>query len=418
MKILHAADLHLDSPLLGLESYESAPVERIRSASRRAFENLVSYALEHKVDVVVIAGDLFDGDWRDYAPGLFFSAQMARLKQADIKVVWLRGNHDAMSKIRKHLRLPDNVQEFGTARAQTIELETLDLAIHGQGYAKRDVTDNLAAEYPRPIAGAFNLGLLHTALDGRPGHDTYAPCTLNTLRERGYQYWALGHVHAREVLCEDPWVVFPGNLQGRFVRESGPKGATLVEVQGGRVVRVEALALDVVRWGVCTLDASACANADDVLELLRQAMDVAARAAEERLLALRVVVQGVSRAHNALHRDEHRYTQEIRNAALDVPSGDVWIEEVRFKTERMGSEPTGDERDELFQNLVQSTDALSASPEQLEALRQEFDPLFKKLGELRVDALGEDLGGAVHLGRTVERARDVLLARFSELAKD
>jgi len=413
LKILHAADLHLDSPLLGLPLYEAAPVERIRSATRRAFENLVGYALEHQVDVVVIAGDLFDGDWRDYAPGLFFSAQMSRLRQAGVRVVWLRGNHDAASKIRRHLRLPDNVAELATSHPQTIELESLGLAIHGQGFAKRDTTEDLAASYPRAIPGVFNLALLHTALEGRPGHDSYAPCTLNALRDKGYQYWALGHVHTREVLCEEPWVVFPGNLQGRFVRESGAKGATLIEVVAGRVVRVEALAFDVVRFGVCHVEASDCSNPDDILDVVRRSLNEWASGVEDRLLALRVVISGATRAHAALHRDEFRYVEEVRNAALDVPSGDIWIEDVRFQTQALGQPTLSEAQDGIVRELLSA----AASLRQGDELKSEFDALFKKLGELRLDPTGEDLGGPLHLERTLEQAQELLLARLAEVTR-
>ena len=103
-------------------------------------------------------------------------------------------------------------------------LEDLGLAVHGQGFAKREVTEDLSSAYPQADPHLFNIGLLHTCLDGKPGHEPYAPCTVDGLRSKGYQYWALGHVHNREVVSQDPWIVFPGNIQGRHARETGSQG--------------------------------------------------------------------------------------------------------------------------------------------------------------------------------------------------
>src|SRR4051812_29910913 len=112
MKFVHAADLHLDSPLRGLDRYEGAPVEQLRGATRRALENLVALCLSEKADFLLLAGDLYDGGWKDYRTGLFFAAQMSRLRAADIPVFFVRGNHDAESNITRSLRLPENVREL------------------------------------------------------------------------------------------------------------------------------------------------------------------------------------------------------------------------------------------------------------------------------------------------------------------
>ncbi|RPJ77423.1 MAG: DNA repair exonuclease, partial [Desulfobacteraceae bacterium] len=197
MKFIHTADIHLDSPLVGLQGYEGAPVAEIRGATRRAFQNLVELAAAEKVDIILIAGDLYDGDWKDYNTGLFFSAQMARLRDEGIRVVIISGNHDAASQITKHLRVPENVTVLSVRSPETLMIEELGLAIHGQGYPVRAVTDDLAGAYPPAAPHHVNIGLLHTSLDGREGHEPYAPTTVSALLAKGYDYWALGHVHAR-----------------------------------------------------------------------------------------------------------------------------------------------------------------------------------------------------------------------------
>ena len=332
MKIVHAADIHLDSPLRGLVRYEGAPVERIRGATRRALENLVALCEQEQAALLLIAGDLFDGDWRDYSTGLFFVAQMARLRQAGTRVVLLRGNHDAESQIARSLRLPDNVRELATRKAETVLFEELGVAVHGRGFPTRKVVDDIAASYPSPLPGMLNIGLLHTSLNGRPGHEPYAPTTLDVLRGKGYDYWALGHVHAREVVCQDPWVVFPGNLQGRHAREPGEKGATVIAVESGRIRELRHETLDTVRWAVCAVDVALAADGHEAVELVHAALGRLAAQAGGRLLAARVVLQGRSPAHPEIAGDPERFSAQLRAAALDVSGGEVWLEKVVIET--------------------------------------------------------------------------------------
>ena len=194
-RFLHAADPHLDSPLHGLQFHEGAPVELLRGATRRAFENLVQLAIDEQVDFVVIAGDVYDGDWKDYSTGLYFRGQMVRLGDEGIPVYLIAGNHDAASVITRKLGLPENVHVFSTRSAESMDVASLPVVIHGRGFPNRAVPENLVEEYPAAIPGKFNLGMLHTSLTGKPGHDTYAPCSEMDLRGKGYDYWALGHIH-------------------------------------------------------------------------------------------------------------------------------------------------------------------------------------------------------------------------------
>ena len=330
---IHAADLHLDSPLRGLDRYDGAPVEEIRGATRRAVENLVSLAIAQSVDFLLIAGDIYDGDWRDYNTGLFFLAQMSRLRDSGVQVFFIRGNHDAASQITRRLALPDHVREFSTRKPQTITLDNLGVAIHGQGFGARAVDEDLSQEYPAPVPGMLNIGVLHTSATGREGHDTYAPCTVEGLRSKGYDYWALGHVHTREILSEDPWVVFPGNTQGRHIRETGPKGCTLVTFEDDRIDTVVHHDLDVMRWERCEVDASQARSSVDVLDLASSAIRDVVDEAEDLPVAIRITIVGASDAHAELAAETERWTPEIRAQATDLSNGAVWIEKVRIRTE-------------------------------------------------------------------------------------
>ena len=272
-RFIHAADPHLDSPLRGLEAHEGAPVALLRGATRKAFENLVNLAIDEAVNFVVIAGDLYDGDWKDYSTGLFFRGQMVRLEAKKIPVYLIAGNHDAASVISKKLTLPENVHVFSTRTAETMEVPGLAAVIHGRGFPHRAVPENLAVDYPAAVPGKFNLGLLHTSLTGRPDHDTYAPCSEQDLRNKGYGYWALGHIHQPEVISEDPWIVFAGNCQGRHARETGPRGCRLVTVKDSlEVASAEWRDLDVVRWQAVEVPLAGVENEAGAIKGIREAL--------------------------------------------------------------------------------------------------------------------------------------------------
>ncbi len=334
-KFLHAADLHLDSPLRGLSRRLDAAGAFV-GASRRAFENLVEAAIREKVAFLVIAGDVYDGDWRDYATGHFFVRQMGRLAAAQIRVFMLRGNHDAESVITRKLPAPENVHDFSTRAAETVTLGDLSVALHGRGFANRHVGENVALAYPQAARGHFNIGVLHTSLTGREGHDVYAPCTVEDLQRAGYDYWALGHVHRREVVSQQPFIVFPGNLQGRHARETGPKGATLVHVAEGRVVRLEALALDAARFEHVEVDLSGAATRAEFHERARRAIAAAHAAAEGRPLALRVTLVGETPLSDYLLAQAEQVREDLQ-ALASGEGAHALLEKLRNETRARGA---------------------------------------------------------------------------------
>ena len=379
MKFLHAADVHLDSSLSGLRRYEGAPIEEYRSATRRAFDNLVDLAIDEDVAFLAIAGDLYDGDWKDYSTGLYFVERMGRLHEAGVRVFIVAGNHDAASQITKRLRLPDSVTLFSTKHPEQVILEDLDVAAYGQGFASRAVTDDLSQAYPQGDSQLFNVGLLHTCLDGKPGHEPYAPCSIDGLRSKGYQYWALGHVHNREVVSEDPWIVFPGNTQGRHIREIGPKGCTLVTVENGEVSNVEHRDLDVMRWSLCELDVSASEVVDDIYDIVRERLQSASDAAEGRPVAVRLVLQGACSAHSKLHLDRENWIQEYRALATGLVGAGIWIEKVLIQTKPLFSVEEALDRDDAMSGLLRAIRDMELDDTELADLTDDIFALRQKL---------------------------------------
>ena len=376
MRFLHAADLHLDSPLRGLDRYEGAPVDEVRGATRRAFENLIAIALRERVDLVVIAGDLYDGDWPDHNTGLFFIKGVTQLADSGIPVAIVRGNHDAASRLTKALRLPANVYLFADAGPETQIFADIGVAVHGQSFATAAVVDDLAAAYPRPLAGFFNLGLLHSALDGRPGHDPYAPTTLDVLRGKSYDYWALGHVHAAEVVCREPWVVYPGNTQGRHIREAGPKGCALVTVEDG-VISQQFIALDVMRWDTLTLDIDGLPDLDALLDVARLDLRQRLAGSEDRALAVRVQVRGSGPLHRQFASQPETVEQQLRGVAIEATNARAWIEKIEFRTRPLLDLDRIAERDDPIGLLLRELRRFATDEAALRAVANEA------LGELR-----------------------------------
>ncbi|NTV12751.1 MAG: DNA repair exonuclease [Desulfobulbaceae bacterium] len=407
---LHAADIHLASPLKGLEVYPDAPVEQIRGAARRAFDNLVDLAIAEEVAFVLLAGDLYDGDWKDYNTGIYFVRCMGRLRAVGIPVFLVSGNHDAASQITRALNLPDNVTSFSHRKVETHIIEHLGVAIHGQSFATRAVVDDLTRNYPQGDPDLFNIGLLHTSLNGRPGHEPYAPCSLDALRSKGYQYWALGHVHQREEIAREPWVVFPGNIQGRHIRETGAKGCTLVSVDEGRVVAVEARELDVLRWSICRFELDKVDQPEALLEMVRTAFAEAREQAGGRPVAVRLVLAGSTALHGQLHEGSTHWQEEFR--ALAAGLGDVWIEKILFDT-RQEPQPGEDFADDTPLAVMQKTVAgLQFADTRLLDLLPELEQLRSKLpADLLTD--GDPFApGAEALAALREDVQELLKAKM------
>ena len=391
MKFIHTADIHLDSPLVGLAKYDGAPIEEIRRATRDALDNLVLLAVEEEVNFILIAGDVYDGDWKDHNTGLFFSSKMSELRRAGIKVFLISGNHDAQNVMTKRLQLPENVTRFPTKKPGTEILEDIRVAIHGQGFHTRSVTDNLVTGYPAAIPDYFNIGILHTSLTGREGHDDYAPCTVEDLVRLGYDFWALGHVHMREEVNEEPPMWFPGNIQGRHIKETGAKGCSLVTVAKSGDITIEFAPLDLLRWELLTID---CTELDDLnacLDTFRIVLNELIDASEERLLAIRVIVTGESHAHQEISSKPLGFMNELRSIAIDCGGGNVWIEKVRIQTSPPLSFEGNFDPDGPIAELFKVVESIAGNEEARQELMRAIEPIMQKLPPELVE--GDDAVG-------------------------
>ncbi len=376
---LHVADVHLDSPLDSLRRLDSATADRMQRASRRSLENVVAAAIENAVSAVVIAGDLFDGPVKDASAGLWVESQLKRLTREGIRVVLIRGNHDSISNARRIIRWSDGIEEFGSQSAESLLLDNCGLAIHGQSFGARAVTEDLAANYPATVPGYFNVGLLHTSLSGNAQHDTYAPTNTEILESKGYQYWALGHVHVRSEssLSSKCYIGYSGNTQGRHIRETGAKGCHLVQVRDGQLQTVQFIPTDSLRWCELQLDIASIEYLADIEDVLVERLAGLSESADGRPLAVRVRLKGPTTFHSELMQ-----TNTIAGLADNLATrmkeyGDLWLELLKIDSQPAQA-ATSDDLLLPLSYLCKVAEETRASTEAQQEMLQVLEELLRK----------------------------------------
>lgn len=388
---------------MGLAGKSADFAARVQLASREAFDNLIALAIVTECRFVLLAGDIFDGELRNFQTGLYFLDGMRRLGEAGIDVLMVLGNHDSANRFADKLALTGNVHLFPKAKAGSATLDDVGAVIHGRSFPRWDMDEDMARDYPAAVPGMFNIGLLHTACAGSEGpHARYAPCTLEQLTNHGYDYWALGHVHAHVVLSDTPHIVYPGNLQGRHPREEGPKGAVLVEVTDGAVASLEHHPLDSVRWVALSVDISNCADRVELLDTVRDLLQLRCTEAGERPVALRLALTGMSPLHSGLHLGALAVREDVE-ALLATLSHDVWLEKLILAT----APPS----------VAEAIDPSIAGRIDLEVQRLAQTGHIEQALEERLTEIRTKLPAGAHADDFIEQMRAEIPARAAALAR-
>lgn len=324
-RFVHTADLHLDAPLKAIAFRDAALAREVAGASRAAFSRIVDLCIGERAAFLLIAGDLWDGDYSSTKTPRFLKQELLRLHRAGIRCYIIRGNHDAMARQTGELEAPDNTLVFGgRPSTQELEIDGDRIAIHGLSFREVHAAESLLPRYPPPKQGAFNIGMLHTSLNGSPGHDPYAPCSLAELEAHGYDYWALGHIHRRFEHAGRATIVMPGIPQGRDIGEAGPMSVTLVTVTDDGSVTTEPRQVAPLRFDRMAIDCGPVEDWPDLLKRLETEINRIGRAPRfEDHLVLRPVLQGASPLAWRVRRDLDRLTEEARSFAADAG---VWID--------------------------------------------------------------------------------------------
>ena len=382
--------MHLDSPLRSLALRDPELASLIGNATRRAFVRIIDLCLEERVDALLLAGDLYDGDQTSMKTARFLAEQLRRLSEAGIQAFIIRGNHDASSRITKELVFPDSVKVFG-GRAEAVSVEreagAFPVVIHGLSFTQPHAPESLVGKYKPAVDDAVNIGLMHTSLAGAPGHDPYAPCSLADLKGTGFHYWALGHVHKRMVEEGPCTIVMPGIPQGRDMGESGGKSVTLVTIQDDRTIQIEERFTSLAQFERAHVDATGVEDWGKLAALIGRSLEQARHGIVSEHLVARLHFTGETPLAWRIRRDIDLLTAEAQDRASVI--GGCWVEklETSCQTPSAANEGSSDPLLEL-RGLI--TDSVIGS----DAFRAELvtmaDELRRKLpGECR-DIFGSD----------------------------
>ena len=325
-RFVHTADLHLDSPLKSLALRDSKLRNLIDGATRRTLSRLVDVCIDESVDALIIAGDLYDGRQKSIKTGAALSSEMRRLAASDIPVFLIKGNHDARSELTRDLQLPDNVHYFD-GRGTPFELGDY-AAIHGVSFAKPHCHDSLYPKYRPATADRYNIGIMHTSLAGSDAHDAYAPCSVEELKSHGYDYWALGHIHKRQVYAEHPAVVMPGIPQGRDIGESGPRSITLVTLDGDNPPLLETRAIHTAEFQRVSVKIEAEMDWTAIINAIDSSLVQARNECHAEHLIARPALTGESALYFELVDGRERMLEELRYRCESHEN--IWVEKINL----------------------------------------------------------------------------------------
>ncbi|MGF6157712.1 exonuclease SbcD [Ensifer sp. KUDG1] len=384
-RFVHTADLHLDSPLRSLALRNADLAEIVRGASRQALVKIVDLCIAEEADALLIAGDLYDGSQTSMNTALFLGRELRRLDEHGIRVFIIRGNHDAQSQVTNELTLPPSAHVF-KGRAKAVVAKTLasgrDVYVHGVSFASPHAPESLLPAFQPPVPGAVNIGMLHTSLAGAAGHDLYAPCSVADLVAHGFDYWALGHIHQRQVHAAEPFIVMPGMPQGRDINEVGVKSVSLVTVDEDGRLSVAERAIGIASFERLRVDLTGITEWRDMLDAVRQALSrICGETAAENVI-LRLALAGATPLAWRLRRDADLLRAEIDNIAAGIAG--CWIEKVELTCGNARTEKPGTMLDpvEELAALVE-TDVLPAHGFRQDVLAAVEDVLQQLPPELR-----------------------------------
>ena len=382
LRFIHAADLHLDSPFRGLHRIAPEIAGDLYKATFDAYEKIVGLCIEEQVDALLVAGDIFDGADRSLRAQLKFVAGLNRLEEKGIRSFICHGNHDPLNGWEAQLSLPAGCHRFG-AKVEGVPIfpgEPERAVVYGISYPQREVRENLTPFFGRVKQGPFTIGLLHANVDNNTDHDSYAPCTLNDMEHTGINYWALGHIHTRQILREvNPTVVYPGNPQGRHPSERGARGVYLVEVKDSNQIHLEFRAVDVVRWELLEVNIGDPDTDQALLDAIDQKVAACQDAAEGRSIIFRLVLIGRGTLHYSLMRPQ--FVDAILERINDTWAQQrpfLWCEGIQTATgapidrqqRRQGTDFVGD--------LIRLCDESRENPNILAKMRETLELLYTR----------------------------------------
>jgi DNA repair exonuclease SbcCD nuclease subunit len=374
LRFVHAADLHLDSPFRGLANTSPKLRDQLQAATLGAFERIVDHTIQSKADFLVLAGDLYDSKDRSLRALVAFRRQMERLAECDISVYIVHGNHDPLNGWGSEFQLPPNVTTFtGKSHTEPVIRRGKEIArVTGISYARERVTENLASHMKPDSDSPYSVALLHANVGGQAGHADYAPVTLEELTASGFDYWALGHVHTRVVLADDPvTVVYPGNPQGRNPREPGPRGCLQVDVDRNGDAHLSFVETNLARWVHLEIPIQSHTRMDTLVDALLEQGRTSSSSFDGPTVA-RCTLRGNGPLHADLQRDgmAEELSEQLRSV---LP-----VESLRIATGPMLDFAALTRTETLVADFLKLADGALDDPDLRNKLTDSLEPLFRR----------------------------------------
>lgn len=401
---IHTADLHLDSPFIGIFEINQELRESLVNATFEAYDTIIDLCIEKEVDFLLIAGDVYDSANKSLYAQLKFIKGLDRLSNAGIQTIIAHGNHDPLNGWSATLNWPEDVHIMSGDTIDSIQLEkdeTHVVTIFGTSYPAQHIWTNLAQKFPkRENNEVFTIGLLHCMVGSSTEHDPYAACTMQDLKDLDYDYWALGHIHVPSVINETyPVVVYSGNPQGRHIKEAGPRGCYLVTVDTKNEISKEFIETDTIRWYVEDISIEGMESEEDLILQIRECIDTILDGADGRSVICRFILTGRGPLHRTLTKegiidDILQYLREEENLGSQF----VWVERLVNNTSMPIERSVLLERQDFVGDIVRIVDEICQDEESLESLKTSLEPLFKSAKGRKVikDIDKEELMGLVH----------------------
>ncbi|NDI36440.1 metallophosphoesterase family protein [Chengkuizengella sediminis] len=381
-RFIHAADLHLDSPFKGYMNIPSKEITSyIKNSTFIALQTMVDLAIREKVQFVVLSGDIFDLADRSLRAQIRFQKEMLRLGENNIQVFIIHGNHDPEDGSRADLKWPDHVHFFPSNQVEMIpalDRNGQEIAhIYGISYPTRSVTSNLTEKFNIKDVNQYNIALLHTNLDGNPAHDNYAPSHKEDLLKLAVNYWALGHIHTRQIVHEEPHIVYPGNIQGRSVRELGERGCYIVDVDETRTTKLTFVALEAVRWIHNKINIADLKSEQDLKDAVDLQLKMLDEEKDNKPTIARFTFEGYGPLHHFLNEDVNvkellmEYQEKYTLESIKVDRSFVWIESFKIKTSPEISKDQYMDDSHYLGDLLRISQHLLNDSNQLQAFNEE-----------------------------------------------
>ncbi|MGE8205119.1 metallophosphoesterase family protein [Heyndrickxia sp. NPDC080065] len=371
IQFIHTADLHLDSPFVGLQYLPKNIFKRIQESTFASLIKIVDAAISMNVDFVLICGDLYDGEDRSIKAQARLRKQMERLNSTGIHVFMLYGNHDHLNGKWTTIEMPPNVHVFSSKVEMKKFMTKNDMNVHiyGFSYPERHVTEKKINDYQKINEADFHIGMLHGHCEGGISvHQPYAPFTITDLLEKGLDYWALGHIHKQQILHKEqnPFIVYPGNIQGRNKKEEGTKGCFAVTLSDQETTLQHIETADII-WEHVILNAKSIKTFSDLYVLCKKEIENQRRNSQGVLL--RMQIENVDELEKGvLGKIENGELLEALQDGEDYEETFVWIYQIECETSEY---PDGIE--EAFKKeLAESITELSSSA----AFEQAIDELY------------------------------------------